>query len=232
MSDPQSTPTSPATAHLSLRTVTVLEVASVISSVLLIAWGLNPLQLQQRWIEVVPGGLALLLMIYSHRLRGESPSELGFTVNYFGRAMRLLLLPMLITTAILLGIGYFAASLNFGQRFWLSLVALPPWGLTQQYILQGFIYRRLHLILGETKSATVIFLAAFLFALVHAPNVPLMLLTLIGGLVWTWVYTRAPNLFALGLSHAMMSAIAMSSLPAWFLQSMSIGYKHLIYQRF
>lgn len=230
MADPR--PPQISAARLSLRAIAALEVASVISSVLLIAWVLNPLQLRQRWLEGIPAILALLMVIYSHWLHGETLAALGFTMNHFGRALRRLLLPMFFATALLLGLGYFAHSLNFGPRFWLSLAVLPLWGLTQQYILQGFIYRRLQLILGTTKTTATIFLAAFLFALVHAPNLPLMLLTFIGGLVWTWVYARAPNLFALGLSHAIMSALAMSALPAWFLQSMSIGYKHLIYQRF
>jgi membrane protease YdiL (CAAX protease family) len=217
-------------AQLSLRVVTALEIVSVIGSVLLTAWVLTPLQLQQRWLEALPGLCALLLMLHSHRLHGETLAQLGFTTQHFGRAVKLLLGPMFVVTALLISIGALTHSLHFGQRFWLSLLVLPPWGLTQQYILQGFIYRRLQLIFG-TKTWTIC-LAALLFALVHAPNLPLMLLTLVGGLVWTWVYTRAPNLFALGLSHAVMSAIAMSSLPAWFLQSMSIGYKYLIYQRF
>jgi membrane protease YdiL (CAAX protease family) len=221
-----------ANASLSLRFVTSLEIGSVVGSVLLTAWVLTPLQLHQRWLEALPGVCALLLMLHSHRLHGEMPAQLGFTTKHFMRAVKLLIGPMLLVTALLIGIGWFAHSLHFGQRFWLSLLVLPFWGLTQQYILQGFIYRRMKLILGAEKNALTIFLAALLFALVHAPNGPLMLLTLIGGLVWTWVYTRAPNLLALGLSHALMSAIAMSSLPAWFLQSMSIGYKYLIYQRF
>ncbi len=219
-------------ASLSLRFVTALEIVSVVSSVVLTAWVLAPLQLHQRWLEALPGGCALLLMVYSHRLHGETMMQLGFTTKHFGTAVKLLLGPMLLVAALLIGIGFLTSSLHFGQRFWLSLLLLPWWGLTQQYILQGFIYRRLKLIAGAEKNTLTIFLAALLFALVHAPNVPLMLLTLIGGLVWTWVYARAPNLFALGLSHALMSAIAMSALPAWFLQSMSIGYKYLIYQRF
>jgi membrane protease YdiL (CAAX protease family) len=217
-------------ARLSLRFVTTLEIASVVASVLLTAWVLTPLQLQQRWLEALPGVCALLLMLHSHRLHGETLAQLGFTTQHFGRAVKLLLGPMLLVTALLIGVGAWAHSLNFGRRFWLSLLVLPAWGLTQQYILQGFIYRRLQLVFGAKKLT--ICLAAALFALVHAPNLPLMFLTLLGGLVWTWVYERAPNLFALGLSHALMSAIAMSSLPAWFLQSMSIGYKYLIYQRF
>ncbi len=221
-----------AAASLSLRFVTALEIASVVGSVLLTAWVLTPLQLNQRWLEALPGLCALLLMLHSHRLHGETLAELGFTTRHFGRASKLLLGPMLVVTGLLLGVGFWAASLHFGRRFWLSLLLLPWWGVTQQYILQGFIYRRLRLIVGAEKNTLTIFLAALLFALIHAPNVPLMLLTLLGGLAWTWVYTRAPNLLALGLSHALMSAIAMSSLPTWFLQSMSIGYKYLIYQRF
>jgi membrane protease YdiL (CAAX protease family) len=219
-------------AQISLRAVTALEILSVVSSVLLTAWVLNPLQLKPRWLEAMPGFCALLLMLYSHWWRAETPQSLGFTTQHFGRASTLLLGPMLLVGALLVSIGGWAGSLNFGPRFWLSLVVLPLWGLTQQYILQGFIYRRLKLICGAQTKALPIFLAAALFAFVHAPNWPLLLLTLMGGLVWTWVYERAPNLFALGLSHALMSALAMASLPPWFLQSMSIGYKHLIYQRF
>ncbi len=219
-------------ATLSLRFVTALEIVSVVSSVVLTAWVLTPLQLNQRWLEALPGVCGLLLMLYSHRLHGETLAQLGFTTKHFGTALKLLLGPMLLVAALLLSLGFLTHALHFGQRFWLSLLLLPLWALTQQYILQGFIYRRLKLIVGAEKNALTIFLAALLFALVHAPNAPLMLLTLIGGLVWTWVYARAPNLFALGLSHALMSALAISSLPAWFLQSMGIGYKYLIYQRF
>ena len=219
-------------ARLSLRAIAALEIISVITSVLITAWVLNPLQLNQRWLEAVPGALALALMLYSHWLNGESPQVLGFTGKYFLRAIQLLILPMIVVGALLFFIGLRAHSLNFGERFWLSLLVVPFWGLTQQYILQGFIYRRLQRIFPTQNSYTVILIAAVLFALVHAPNFPLMFLTLVGGIVWTWVYERAPNLFVLGLSHGIMSAVAMCSLPPWFLQSMSIGYKHLIFQKF
>lgn len=219
-------------AVISVRFIAGLEMASVVFSVLITAWVLHPLQLRQRWIEAIPGVLALALVIYSHRLHHETTQILGFTSQHFGRALKLLILPMIFVSALLFGIGYFAGSLNFDRRFWLSLLLLPLWGLMQQYILQGFIYRRLQIILGKQKKSLLIFLAALLFAFVHAPNLPLMFLTLVGGMVWTWVYERAPNLWVLGISHGVMSAIAMSWLPAWFLQSLSIGYKYLIYQRF
>jgi membrane protease YdiL (CAAX protease family) len=228
-------------ARLSLRAVAVLEIASVLGSVLITAWAIAPLQLRERWLEAAPGLLALALMVNSHRWHGETPQMLGFTTRYFWRAARLLIAPMVVCAALLVGGGYAGGTLNFNERFWLSLAVLPFWGLTQQYILQAFIYRRLKLALldpratesGSTlRTRLAIVLAASLFALVHLPNWPLMALTLAGGLVWTWVYERAPNLFALGLSHGLMSAVTMSSLPAWLLHSMSVGYKHFIYQKF
>jgi len=228
-------------AHLSLRAVTALEVASVIITVLVTAWAIAPMQLNNRWLASVPALLAFGMMINSHRLRGETPRELGFTTRYFGRALLLLLAPMLIGSAILIGIGYLAGSLQFSYRFTGFRSFLPLWGLMQQYVLQAFIYRRLKFILVEGqapegervwRTRLAIFGAAVLFAIVHAPNLALMVLTLISGLIWSWVYERAPNLFALGLSHGVMSTIAVSSLPAWLLQSMSVGYKHFIYQNF
>src|SRR5256885_1374949 len=77
-------------AQLSLRMVTALEIASVIISILVTAWVIVPLQLNSRWLEAVPGLLALALMINSHRLRGERLRELGFTMRHFGRALLLL----------------------------------------------------------------------------------------------------------------------------------------------
>ena len=83
-------------AHLSLRTVTALEVASVVTSVLITVWLIVPLQPFNRWLVPLPALLALALMIYSHWLRAESLSDLGFTTRHFGRALLLLTIPMLL----------------------------------------------------------------------------------------------------------------------------------------
>jgi membrane protease YdiL (CAAX protease family) len=230
-----------AAARLSLRAVTALEIASVIISVLVTVWAIVPMRLNHRWLELVPGMLALALMINSHRLRGETLRELGFTAQYFGRALLLMLLPMLIGSALLIGIGYWAGSLNFDSRFWARIAFLPWWGLLQQYVLQAFIYRRLRFIFVTEQAGTAerakrtriaILTAGALFALVHAPNLTLVVVTLVAGVIWSWVYERAPNLFALGLSHGVMSALTMASLPSWLLQSMSIGYNHFFYHQF
>ena len=67
---------------------------------------------------------------------------------------------------------------------------------------------------SPTKRAAI-FAAAAIFGLAHAPNLSLMILTFAGGLIWSWVYERAPNLPAIAISHAAVSLCVMTSLPPW-----------------
>ncbi len=235
----------PAPALLSLRAVTLLEVVSVIFTVLITAWAIVPLRLNNRWLEMLPALLALALMINSHRLRGERPGELGFTTRHFWRALRLLVIPTIGAVGIIALIGYSVGSLKFTSHFLASVVGRSAWGLVQQYMLQAFIYRRLRSAMvnqganegaAETQHSAPVWLpiiiAASLFALVHAPNLPLMLLTLVSALLWTRTYERAPNLFALALSHGLMSAVTAAALPDWMINGMVVGLRHLVYQSF
>jgi membrane protease YdiL (CAAX protease family) len=229
------------TAQLSLRAVTVLEVASVLASVFLTVWVIIPLQPRQRWLAAVPALLALALMINSHRVREEGPGEIGFGLRHFGPALRWVGPPTLLACAVFAAVGYLTGSLHLTTHFWTSVLVVPVWGFVQQYALQGFIYRRMRSVfVDETSSPAeqrqqvklAILATAAIFALAHAPNVMLMFLTLLGALLWSWVYERAPNLWALGLSHAAISLMLMTSLPSWLLPSLSVGYKHFLYQKF
>ncbi len=237
----QPTPIQEPVARISLRAVTALEIASVLSSVFITVWAIIPLQLRQRWFSAVPALLAIALMINSHRVRGESLREIGFTVRHFRRALRLLITPTLIACAAFAAIGYFTGSFHRTTHFWSNMLIVPVWGLIQQYVLQGFIYRRVRSLLLDSPSSPIersnrirlaILTTAMIFALAHAPNLSLMTLTFAGGLMWSWAYERAPNLFAIALSHAAISLMMMTSLPPWLLSSMSVGYKHFLYQKF
>ena len=204
-------------------------------------WALAPLYPQSRWPLLLPAALAVWLIMNSQRLRGETWYDVGFRRQDFGRACKLLCLPMLLAIAVMCLIGWRTHSFQRNTHFALNLFIVPLWGLVQQYVTQGFLYRRVRfLLVTEPVSSSVqqrqarwaIVLSAALFALVHLPNPALTLLTLAGGLLWSWVYERAPNLWALGLSHGILSSVLMHSMPAWFLPSMSIGYKHFLYQKF
>ncbi|MBP6821278.1 MAG: CPBP family intramembrane metalloprotease [Acidobacteria bacterium] len=227
--------------QFSLRLVGGLEIASVIASVFITTWVIIPLQPEPRWLMALPGFLAALLMLYSHRLRGEKLSEIGFSLRNFWKALSLVAVPTLAVCSVITMIGFLTNSFHLTSHFWTNLLVLPVWAVIQQYVLQAFIYRRMRWIfisesdspeqsLRQTRLA--ILATAVIFSVTHLPNLMLMLLTLLGALLWSWVYERAPNLFALGLSHATISLMLMTSLPPWFLPSMSVGYKHFLYQVF
>lgn len=228
-------------ALMSLRTIGGLEVASVLASVFLTIWVMIPLQPEPRWLIAAPGFFALVLILNSQRMRRERFGDIGLSGRNFAKALRLVLLPTLVAAGVLVTLGYATNSFHRTSHFWTNVLFLPVWAVTQQYVLQAFIYRRIRrLLVAESASPNeqrqqirwAIWATAALFSLAHLPNLMLMMLTLIGGLMWSWVYERAPNLLALGLSHATLSFLLMTSVPDWLLPSLSVGYKHFLYQKF
>lgn len=82
----------------------------------------------------------------------------------------------------------------------------PVWGVAQQLIIQGVVCRRLLALCRS--SAVAILVAAVAFALLHVASPRLMALTFVAGLGWSWLYTRWPNVWLLGLSHGLLAALA------------------------
>ena len=211
------------------RALAAWEIASVASSVIVAEWAVLALG-RQKTLLAVPVACAFALMLYSHRLRGETPRELGWRTDNFWRAARLLLLPMLAGTLVLVLVGWlwFDGSFSFAKRRagW-AISGFPVWGLAwgllQQYALQSFINRRAQIVFG--RGAKSIVLVAAVFALLHLPNPWLMGATFLGGLIWATVYQRAPNLYALALSHAFLTWALVSTFPAEALRSLRVGYK-------
>jgi membrane protease YdiL (CAAX protease family) len=207
------------------RSLLVWEIASVTVSVLIAEWLVLPFTNNNRLLIVVPVGLAFGLILLSHRVRHESAREIGWRLDNFGRAARLLALPMLLAAIVLVGIGLMIKGLHFEKEsFWGRVLWLPLWGLLQQYVLQGFINRRAQTLLQPGWSS--ILLVALIFALLHLPNLWLSLATFTGGLLWAYVYQRAPNLPALALSHALMSMLLASVAPLTTLHSLRVGIKY------
>lgn len=227
--------------QFSLQIVSGFEVASVIASVFITTWVLIPLQPEPQWLALMPGLFAIALILNSHRVRGERFREVAGSIRNFWQALRLITLPTIAICGAIATIGFTTNSFHQTSHFWANLFVVPVWALVQQYVLQAFIFRRMKwMFVRESTSSTeqtrgirlAILATAVIFSLTHLPNLMLMLLTLLGALLWSWVYERAPNLFALGLSHAAISLMLMTSAPAWLLPSMSVGYKHFLYQKF
>jgi len=212
------------------RALAAWEIASLVSSALIAEWILSAAAGGTRLVVSIPVGFAFVLVITSHLLRKESLRDLGFRFDNFLRAAKLLLLPMIVVAVLCVGLG-----LIFGTRpdvfRWhperpvVGQLALGfAWGFVQQYVLQSFINRRAQIVWQKGLRSVV--LTALVFSFLHFPNPWLMLVTFIGGLVWAFIYQRAPNLFALAISHSLMTWVVVSTLPMSALNHLRIGFKY------
>lgn len=205
------------------KLIALWEIGSVMISALLAEWAVSTFADGERMIAVIPVVLALGLMLFSHRQRKESPFSLGFRFDNFFPALRLLLIPTVIgIVVILVGSWLISDGLHF-RPMRVRLAFVPAWALFQQYALQGYINRRAQIALGTGQSS--IFLVALVFGILHLPSPLLSALAFVGGFVWANVYQKHPNLFAIALSHTLISWALSLTMPASLTQHLRIGFK-------
>ena len=209
------------------RIIAAWEMISVIMSFLMAEWIVRPFSSHDRITVAVPLAFAIILMVLSHRARGETSHTVGWRVDNFWPALRLLALPILCGTALIILAGFLSggfASKKWTQGQW--LLWLPVWALVQQYALQGFVNRRAQIIFGAGYRSVLV--VALVFALLHLPNPWLTAATFIGGLLWAAVYQRVPNLPALAISHALISILLVWAVPNPVLGGLRVGIRYFV----
>jgi len=99
-----------------------------------------------------------------------------------------------------------------------KLLIYLVYGPIQALVFFGYIQTRVRTALGAfargrlTGRPMVALLTAALFAGAHAPNWPLVLLTFVAGMAWSWLYYARPSVLLLGVSHAVLGTIVYSLL--------------------
>jgi membrane protease YdiL (CAAX protease family) len=158
------------------------------------------------WI-VIPA-----LMFLSHIVHHETPRALGFRLHGLGSRLKQLAPVLALIAAALLSAGALFHTLRpIGFRgILLALLPYLPWGLAQQYVLNGYFLNRFDAVLSARAAGL---LAALLFCAAHAPNPFLMAVTL--PLCWcaTLLYRRTHNLYLLGIAHAVIGLLLFLVIP-------------------
>ena len=131
----------------------------------------------------------------------------GFRSEGFRQSVRMLL-PFGVTAALaMVGYGLLAGTWIFTWRIFLLLVLYPPWGLVQQFLVVGLLAGNLQKD-GRLPEWAIIPVVSLLFAAIHLPSIPLVI---IAGLMVAFaipVYFRTGNLYALGLLHGCIGSLA------------------------
>ena len=100
------------------------------------------------------------------------------------------------------------------------------WTLYQQFLLQDYFLPRLS---GVLSSNAAIAVAAALFAIAHLPNIPLVIATLVWGVVSCTLFRRYRNLYVLGLAQGLLGLCFAICVPDAWHHHMRVGLGYLRY---
>ncbi len=166
--------------------------------------------------------MMLGLFIYSKQSRNESWKDLGVRWDNWAPSFKILLVITLLLIIILSIIWIRLFSLNFSfykqMDFWVKFSTYPLWAFIQQYIALAFFFRRLREVFSP-HHVPAVFLSAILFSAAHLPNLPLVLFSFFGGLLWSSIYHKYNNLVVIIFFHAIMGVF----LSTILMMNLSVG---------
>jgi len=196
-------------SHISIspRGKAILEVLAGLFLIFGYIWLVCPLY-KKYWLHAIFIAMILALLAWSRHSRGESFRQLGFRWDNWVSSGRIVFagtLAALLTLTLVWSL-FRPPDLRFyrDHAFWLRLVQYPLWALLQQYIALAFFFRRFREVFSPHHFLAILASAAT-FSAMHIPNPPLIILTFLGGLFWSWAYHKRPNLFTIVLSHAILA---------------------------
>jgi len=176
--------------------------------------------------------LGLLFYVLSSFIRQDSLKGLGIQSDNLrdsGRECAIISL-ISIVTILFFSIFYSDKPYSHGVISYLAgFFKYTPWGITkriteglaQQFLLQSvFMIRFLQIF--EKKSISLLS-AAMLFSLAHSPNIKLMFLSFLFGLIVCILFLRNRNIFTLGIMHGVLSMVFISFLVPGLVGDFKIG---------
>lgn len=92
----------------------------------------------------------------------------------------------------------------FAPHAFLTLTVYVPWAFMQQTLFQCYLLGRLRMLVPSASAVVLAAVNGVFFGAVHWPEWDVMLITVVGGLVWSYAYQRDRSLLPLALSHAVL----------------------------
>ena len=193
----------------------VVEVAASFVLIMLYIWRLRASE-PKAWLGI------LGLLILSHILRGERTAWLGFHWANFRECVDHMAPAVLLIALSLMAVGVLLEtlrpiSLEYGL---MCLLAYCPWGIFQQYLVNGYIANRLAAVAAPRYVPVI---SAALFAGAHLPNSFLMVVTFVAGYYSTRIFLKYRNLYFLGMAHAVIGTLLFVVVPDSISHHLTIG---------
>lgn len=193
----------------------VAETAAGFALIMVYIWRLR-FTAPRAWIFI------LGFFILSHILRGERIASLGFRWSNFRECMETMAPALLLLALSLMACGVLLETIRHisVEYGFMCLLAYCPWGIFQQYLLNGYIANRL---MAVSSARHVPLMAAALFAGAHLPNWFLMVVTFVTGYVSTRIFMRYRNIYFLGLAHAVIGTLIFVVIPDSISHHLTVG---------
>jgi membrane protease YdiL (CAAX protease family) len=152
------------------------------------------------------------LVLASHWVHRDKAATLGFEWRHFRKCVEDFAPAVILLGLLLVGSGQLLETIRpirFDQAM-LAWCGYLPWGLFQQYVLNGYFLNRLERVVPHR---TALMLSAAMFSGVHLPNWFLMAVTLLLGYCSARIYSRYRNLYFLGGAHGTLGFLLYLVIP-------------------
>ena len=208
-----STPYALAASRSAISTRDVAELILGFAGIMTILW----LPTHQ---QLILGPIVLLIPLALVLLRPATRYELG--LSWRGFVASLWILPAAVGLAIV-GIAMSRAAGTYHALYNADLAHVGgyvAWTLYQQFLLQDYFMPRLTRILS---SDVAIVIAGILFAAAHLPNIPLVIATLLWGVVSCALFRRYRSLWILGVAQGLLGLSFAVVIPDAMHHHMRVG---------
>ena len=164
--------------------------------------------------------VAIIALCSAHNRKSR---DWGFSMRAFVPALLWSIVLTVPLVSALWFIGHATGEAPSRRAPLLDCLYVIVWGGAQPFVLQTVILREAQSVAGRGA----VLLAAAVFAAVHLPNPFLVIVTLTGGIAWCWIYSRAPNILPLALSHATATVVILLSFDPRMTAGLRTGWRDL-----